>query len=257
MERFLGKSAIVTGGASGIGRAIVERFVDEGCRVLALDINDELMDSLKSDMNQIRADACLTMHCDVFSREQIAEAISYAWKELGTVDILVNLAGGSMNGPTHFMEVTEEHLNKLVAFNLNSTFNCSQEFMRHHLEAGTHGVITNVVSQAAVQPNEKMRPAYAAAKGAVVSLTKVMAKEFGAQGFRVNALAPGYCQSTERIRQIWELREKEGIKDAMLQNVPMRRVSEPGEQAAVVAFLSSDDASYMTGEILNVSGGGI
>lgn len=130
----------------------------------------------------------------------------------------------------------------IFALNAKSTFFFCQAFLAHHLERGTVGSIVNFASQAGIVPNEYARPHYAAAKGAVVSLTRHMSKEFAPQGFRVNAVAPGYCASGDRIRQLW--------------NVAMHRLGEPEEEAAAVAFLASDDASYITGEILNVCGGG-
>ena len=127
-----------------------------------------------------------------------------------------------------------------------------------HKEHGTTGDIVNFASQAGIVPNEYARPHYAAAKGAVVSLTRHMSKEFAPQGFRVNAIAPGYCASGERIRQLWKIRDEQGvIVDFEIEGeFPKYRLAEPSEEAAAVAFLASDDASYITGEILNVCGGG-
>ena len=257
MNRFEGKSALVTGGSGGIGSAVVLRLMQEGASVLATDINSETLEHLKEKMDSLFPGKIHTMVCDVTSQKQAHAAIEKGWELFGTLDTLINVAGGSLPGcPTHLLEVTEERCDMIFALNAKSTFFFCQAFLAHHLERGTVGSIVNFASQAGIVPNEYARPHYAAAKGAVVSLTRHMSKEFAPQGFRVNAVAPGYCASGDRIRQLWKIRDDQGVSEKMLWNVAMHRLGEPEEEAAAVAFLASDDASYITGEILNVCGGG-
>lgn len=257
MKRFEKKSALITGASGGIGSAVVLRFLQEGASVLALDINEETLKNLQERMDREFPGKCHTMLCNVTEQDSARKAIDKGWELFGTLDKLINVAGGSLPGcPTHLLEVTEERWDMIMALNAKSTFFFCQEFIRRHLESGTTGDIVNFASQAGIVPNEYARPHYAAAKGAVVSLTKHMSKEFAPQGFRVNAIAPGYCASGDRIRQLWKIRDEQGVSEKMLWNVSMRRLAETWEEAAAVAFLASDDASYITGEILNVCGGG-
>lgn len=257
MERFESKSALITGASGGIGSAVVLRFLQEGAKVLATDINGQTLKNLQERMDQEFPGKCWTMLCDVTKQEDAKKAMAKGWELFGTVDKLINVAGGSLPGcPTHLLEVTEDRWDMIMALNAKSTFFFCQEFIRRHIEHGTVGDIVNFASQAGIVPNAYARPHYAAAKGAVVSLTKHMSKEFAPKGFRVNAIAPGYCASGERIRQLWRIRDEQGVSEKMLWNVPMHRLAETWEEAAAVAFLASDDASYITGEILNVCGGG-
>lgn len=257
LNRFEGKSALVTGGSGGIGSAVVERLMDEGARVLATDINEDTLAALQKKLDAKYPGMLHTMKCDVTKQAEVKAAVAEGWKLFGTIDTLINVAGGSLPGcPTHLLEVTEERWDMIMALNAKSTLFFGQEFIRTHLEHHTTGSIVNFASQAGIVPNEYARPHYAAAKGAVVSLTKHMSKEFAPQGFRVNAIAPGYCASGQRIRDLWKIRDEQGVSEKMLWNVAMHRLAETNEEAAAVAFLASDDASYITGEILNCCGGG-
>ncbi|MFM1653788.1 SDR family NAD(P)-dependent oxidoreductase [Brevibacillus sp. B_LB10_24] len=150
------------------------------------------------------------------------------------------------------MEITEKMWDQVFDLNAKSVFLFSQAFIRKHMERGTYGNIVNMASQAGIVPTESMRPHYSSSKAAVVGLTKHMSKEFAPSGFRVNAVAPGYCISGERLQNVWKDRDVKTV----LKNVPMGRTSTPEEQAAAVTFLCSDEASYITGVILDVTGGG-
>ncbi len=256
MNRFLQKAALVTGGSGGIGSAIVERLLSEGASVLAVDINENGLAALQERLGSRFEGKLKTKVCDVTKKEQVDEAVSYGWTEFGTIDALINVAGGSLPGcPTKLLELTEERWDMIMDLNAKSTLFFSQAFFRTHIEKGTHGSIVNFASMAGLNPHAADRPHYAASKGAVIILTRHMSCEFAPLGFRVNAVAPGYCMSGDRIRALWKLRDEQGISQKLLQDIPMRRVSEPSEVAAVVAFLASEDASYVTGEVVKISGG--
>ena len=143
----------------------------------------------------------------------------------------------------------------IMDLNAKSTLFFSQAFIRKHIEKGTVGNIVNFASMAGLNPHASDRPHYAASKGAVIILSKHMSCEFAPQGFRVNVVAPGYCMSGDRIRALWKIRDEQGVSEKLLADVPMRRCSEPKEVASVVAFLASDDAAFITGEVIKVSGG--
>ena len=222
LNRFVGKYALVTGASGGIGSAVVERLIDEGAHILAADINETTLSALQKRFDETHPGTLFTIVCDVTKREHAQNAIRKGWELFGTVDILINVAGGSLPGcPTHLLEVTEERWDMIMALNAKSTFFFGQEFIRTHKEHETTGVIVNFASQAGIVPNEYARPHYAAAKGAIISLTKHMSKEFAPQGFRVNAIAPGYCASGDRIRALWKIRDEQGVSEKMLWNVAM------------------------------------
>ncbi|ASV69717.1 MULTISPECIES: SDR family NAD(P)-dependent oxidoreductase [Cytobacillus] len=253
MGKLKNKIALVTGGGSGIGRSIVERFVQEEARVIVLDIDEQSLHVTCNEINHQVPGSCLPKICDVTSSNQVNNVIKDCWKQLGTIDILINNAGGGcMEHPIHLLELTEDMWNRVFDLNTKSIFLVSQSFIRNHVEKGTQGTIVNMASQAGINPNNSMRPHYSAAKAAVIGLTKHMSKEFSPSGFRINAIAPGYCVSGERMQKIWKNRDV----GSTLRNVPIGRPSAPHEQAAAVTFLSSDDASYITGVTLDVSGGG-
>ena len=256
MDRFIGKSAIVTGGAGGIGSAVVLRLMEEGASVLAADINEAALTQLKKNMDAKFPGKCRIALCDVTKRDQVSATVQSGWDQFGTLDVLINVAGGSLPGcPTHLLEVTEERWDMIMDLNAKSTLLFCQEFIRRHIDKGTTGSIVNFASLAGLNPHAADRPHYAASKGAVVILSKHMSCEFAPLGFRINVVAPGYCMSGDRIRALWKIRDEQGISEKLLEDCPMRRVSEPHEIAAAVAFLASDDASYITGDVMKISGG--
>lgn len=256
VRRFEGKTALVTGGSGGIGSAVVLRLLKEGASVLAVDINDEGLKKLQVKTEEAFPGKCSTAICDVTKQQDVKKAVAKGWKLFGSIDALINVAGGSLPGcPTKLLELTEERWDMIFNLNAKSTLFFCQEFFRSHLEHGTSGSVVNFASMAGISPHAQDRPHYAASKGAIIVLSKHMSSEFADRGFRVNVVAPGYCMSGDRIRELWRIRKEQGVDKKMLEEIPMRRVSEPDEVAAVVAFLASDDASYVTGEVIKISGG--
>ncbi len=224
--------------------------------MLVVDINEESLVRLKGEMDKQFPGKCATTVCDVTKKDQVQAAVQKGWDTFGTIDALVNVAGGSLPGcPTKLLEVTEERWDMIMDLNAKSVLFFCQEFFRHHLEKGTKGCVVNFASLAGINPHAADRPHYAASKGAVITLSKHMACEFAPAGFRVNVVAPGYCMSGPRIRALWKLRDEQGISAKLLENVPMHRCSEPHEIASVVAFLASDDASFVTGDVVKIAGG--
>ncbi len=256
MNRFVGKSALVTGGAGGIGSSVTIRLMEEGASVLVADINKDALEKLQAGTDAQFPGKCQIAVCDVTKQQPVKDTVKLGWDLFGTLDVLVNVAGGSLPGcPTKLLEVTEERWDIIMDLNAKSTLFFCQEFIRTHLEKGTTGSIVNFASLAGLNPHAADRPHYAASKGAVVILSKHMSCEFAPQGFRVNVVAPGYCMSGDRIRALWKIRDEQGISEKLLEDCPMRRVCEPHEIAAAVAFLASDDASYVSGDVMKVSGG--
>ena len=248
--RFRDKVALVTGSGSGIGRAIAAQLGREGASVVLNDIDQALLDEA---LAQLRAEGvqAIAVQADVTSAESVERMVRRARDEFGRIDVLVNNAGGSMNHPIHLLELTVEMWDKVMDLNLKSAFVVSRAVLPGMIEQG-RGAIVNVSSMDGRIGHESGRPHYSAAKAGMLGLTRHMAREFGPNGVRVNAVTPGYCFSGERIRRLWEMRPN---RDELIGDVALRRVSTPEEQAEVVAFLASDQASFVTGATVDVNGG--
>jgi NAD(P)-dependent dehydrogenase (short-subunit alcohol dehydrogenase family) len=239
--RLEGKSAVVTGGASGIGAAISRRLAAEGARVTIADLNHE---GAREVAGEIDAAA---VELDVAD----AGAVERVFGELDGVDILVNNAG--TDDFAFFTDMTPERWKRLVAINLEGVFACTQAVLPAMQQAG-YGRIVNIASEAG-RVGSKGSAVYSAAKGGVIAFTKAIARENGRYGVTANAIAPGPIETPLLMGalQFGEIGEK--IVDTMRSATQLRRLGQPEEVAAAAAFLASDDSSYVTGETLGVSGG--
>jgi meso-butanediol dehydrogenase/(S,S)-butanediol dehydrogenase/diacetyl reductase len=237
MSRLQGKSALVTGGGSGIGRAICQRFVSEGASVVVADVVAERAEEVADAIGGRAVTADVTAAADVARMVETA----------GRVDVLVNNAGGGMaNG---LLEIEEDEWDQDVDLNLKSAFLCSKAVLPGMIERGG-GVIVNIssVNGMAYFANEP----YSAAKAGLINLTRAMAARYGPQGIRAVAIAPGTIRTP-----LWQERvdKKPEIFERLMRWYPLQRVGEPEDVAAAAAFLASDDASWITGEVLRVDGG--
>ena len=236
---FDGRVAVVTGGAQGIGDAIVCAFLDGGATVVALD-----MQAPREPRDGVRY-----VVADVSNPASVASAFESLDAEEGHVDVLVNNAGNQRHGLVG--RLSFEDWSAVIGTHLTGAFLCSSQAVPRMIEASRGGAIVSIVSAAAFV-GLPGRGAYCAAKAGLLGLTRALALEVGQLGIRVNAVAPGYTRSglLQQALDNGSLRE-----DWMLQRVPLNRIAEPAEIARVVRFLASDDAAYVTGQAIVADGG--
>jgi len=244
-ERFAGKVAIVTGGGDGIGAATAVRFAKEGAAVIVADKDEANAHAVCARITAAggKAAACRT---DVRSLQDIEAMIAFTAASFGPASFLINNAGVGAQKP--FLDTPLEMLDTMFEVNLKGTFMCAQAAAREMVKLGG-GAIVNVSSHSGLLGSNG-RAAYAASKGGVIAMTRVMAIDLAQFGIRVNAIAPGPID-TPRIR----VQHNEERHQAWLRAVPLARIGEPEEVASVAAFLASEDASYVTGQTLAVDGG--
>jgi NAD(P)-dependent dehydrogenase (short-subunit alcohol dehydrogenase family) len=245
MERFGGRAAIVTGAASGIGLAIAERLAAEGAAVAVADL-DEAGAARAADQIAAAGGRALALRTDVTDAGQIAAMVERAVAEFGRLDILVANAG--IGGTLPFMDETLEHWNRILATNLTGPMLCGQAAARVMAARGA-GRIVNIASVSGMRAGVG-RTAYGSAKAGLIQLTKQMALELGPLGITVNAVAPGPIDTP--LVQRDHTPESRAQYNRM---IPLHRYGTPEEIAAAVAFLASDEAAYITGEVLRVDGG--
>lgn len=243
MPLLNGRTAVITGGAQGLGFAIARRFVDEGARVVLGDLDP---DATQAAADQLGGPAVArAVRCDVTSGAEVDALVASAVDHFGGLDVMVNNAGITRDATLRKM--TEEQFDEVIAVHLKGTWNGTRAAAAVMREQG-RGSIVNM-SSISGKVGFVGQTNYSAAKAGIVGLTKAAAKELAHLGVRVNAIAPGLIRSamTEAMPQrIW---------DAKLAEVPMGRAGEPAEVASVALFLASDLSSYMTGTVMEVTGG--
>lgn len=238
-----GKTALVTGGASGIGSAIASAFAAKGATVGIIDINQSLAEAKAAELGH----AARAFACDVSDPDSVETAIAAAAAQLGRIDILVNSAGVVFLAPAEALSL--EHWDKTIAINLRGTFLMCQAAGRTMIKAGLGGKIINLASQAGSVAIEE-HAAYCASKFGVIGLSKTLAAEWGKHGITVNTISPTVVL-TELGRKAWD-----GPKgDALKQRIPTGRFAFPEEIAAAAVFLASGGADMINGADLLVDGG--
>jgi 2-hydroxycyclohexanecarboxyl-CoA dehydrogenase len=239
--RLEGRKALVTGGASGIGAAIAARLAAEGAEVWVGDVNSEGAERVAGEINGH------ALSLDVTDLESARAAL----EETGNLDILVNNAGTDEFG--FFTHTTPEQWQKVLAVNLGGVLNCTHAALPGMQQAG-YGRIVSLSSEAG-RVGSKGSAVYSAAKGGIVAFMKAIARENARYGITANSVAPGPIETPLLMgaREFGEIGEK--LIENMKEGTQMKRLGQPDEVAAAVAFLASDDATYVTGETLGVSGG--
>ena len=228
------KTAVVTGGASGIGRAIAQRLEADGHHVATIDLQ--------------RSDADFAYTADVTDREQVDAALDNIRSQLGPVSILVNAAG--LDGFSRFSEISFNNWQRVINVNLNGVFHCCQAVLPDMIDEGW-GRIVNI-SSSSMHSGVPGMAAYVSSKAAVVGLTKVLALEYGRKGITVNTIPPGFIE-TPMMRE--SLRRGVFDLDKQVASTPVGRIGQPEDIAATCAFLVSAEAGYITGQVIGVNGG--
>jgi acetoin reductase-like protein len=244
--------AIVTGAGQGIGKAIACRLAQDGFAVAIVDINPIALDQVRKEIEELGASA-LGLKADLTKLDEIQKAISLA-AEWGEISVLVNNAGRVLITP--FLEITEQEWDAILTLNLKTVF-FTMQFAVPHMTEGAHIVNLSSISGRSGRPDQ---PHYAAAKSAVISLTQSAALAFAPRGITVNAVCPGVVD-TPMTNSIHEMRASAlGITareslDRMISRIPLGRIETPEDVAGAVSFLCSPNATYITGQALNVCGG--
>jgi 3-oxoacyl-[acyl-carrier protein] reductase len=243
--RLNDKTALVTGGASGIGAAIATRFAAEGARLVLADIKGDAAESLAAEIRAAGGEA-RAIEVDVRDPDSVAAAMALASQKGGRLDVLVNSAAVPQVCP--ILDVKIEDWRRVIDINLTGLFICAQAGARIMVDQGGGRIVnlSSVNGQRAITG----RGAYTAAKGGVQMLTRIMAAELGPLGVTVNAIAPGPVD-TPMVKEM----HTPATREAWYRSLPIKRYAQPEEVAAAALFLASDEAAYINGHVLNVDGG--
>lgn len=242
--RLKDKVAVITGSAQGIGLATAELFVAEGARVAVVDVDAAKADAAARSLDAGRS-VCFGLACDVTKPADCDSVVKTVIEKWGRIDILVNNAGVTKDNLV--MRISEEDWNFVLDVNLKGTFNFTKAAIRPMMKA-RYGKIVNLSSVVGLE-GAAGQANYAASKGGVIAMTKSIAREFASRGINANAVAPGFIRTrlTDAI--------PEEAKKKLLERILLGRVGEPVDIARAILFLSSDEASYITGHVLSVNGG--
>lgn len=245
MGKFTGKTAVVTGASRGIGRAIALLLASEGAKVTvnysgSQQRAEEVVQEIEANGGQ-----AIAVQADVTSADSVKELMAKTLEAFGTIDLLVNNAG--ITKDNLLMRMKEDEWDSVIDTNLKGVFLCTKAVSRQMMKQRA-GRIVNLASVVGIAGNPGQAN-YVAAKAGVIGLTKTTAKELAARGITVNAVAPGFI-TTDMTEALGD-----DMKEQLLSGIPLGSLGEPQDVAKAVAFFLSDDASYITGQVLNVDGG--
>ncbi|SDI32894.1 NAD(P)-dependent dehydrogenase, short-chain alcohol dehydrogenase family [Actinokineospora alba] len=245
MRRFEGRVAVITGGASGVGLATAHRLADEGATIVVADVSDAAGKAVADEVGG------LFVHTDVTDEEQVRSLFDTAVAEFGSVDVAFNNAGISPPDDDSILTTGLDAWQRVQQVNLTSVYLCCKYAIPHMQRQGK-GSIVNTASFVAVMGAATSQISYTASKGGVLAMSRELGVQFAREGIRVNALCPGPV-NTPLLRELFAKDPERAAR--RLVHVPVGRFAEPGEIAAAVAFLASDDASFITASQFLVDGG--
>lgn len=244
-----GKTIIVTGGSNGMGKAIAKRLCEEGSNVVISGRNEERLEQAKKEMERFDGQV-LTVQMDVRNREQVEAMVNKTLETFGRIDHLVNNAAGNFVVPAE--KLTHNGWHSVIDIVLHGTWYCTQEVAKKWIEQGTKGSILNIVATYAWTGAAGVVHS-ASAKAGVLAMTQTLAVEWGSRyGIRVNCIAPG---AIERTGGAEKLIADEAMHQAIQRMIPLQRLGNPEEIAALAKFLLSDEAEYINGECVTMDGG--
>ncbi|MDF2545741.1 MAG: 3-oxoacyl-[acyl-carrier-protein] reductase [Anaerosolibacter sp.] len=242
---LLGKTAVVTGGSRGIGRAIVLKLAEMGANIVVnYTSSPQKAEEVVALVKEMGREA-IAIQANVSDSDAIQKMMQEVEEKFSTIDILINNAG--ITKDTLLMKMKDEDWDQVMDINLKGTFNCTKAVTRKMMKQRS-GKIVNLASVVGVMGNAGQAN-YAASKAGIIGFTKSVAKELATRGINVNAVAPGFIQT-----EMTDILSDE-VKEAMMANIPMKQLGTPEDVANVIAFLCSDDAKYITGQVLHVDGG--
>ena len=243
-NRLQDRVALITGAGQGIGKAIADRFAQEGATVVVIDIVEANASAVAETIRSAGGEA-LGIVCDVADREQVARTVQQVLDTYGKIDILGNNAG--ITRDARLVKMTEEQFDQVIAVNLKGVFNLTQAVAPHMIERG-YGRIITTSSVVGLYGNFGQTN-YVATKAGVIGMTKVWARELGPKGITANAVAPGFI-ATDMVKTV-----PQEVLDKFIGMTPVRRLGEPEDIANAYVFLASDEASFVNGAVLSVDGG--
>lgn len=244
MAELKGKIAMVTGSGRGIGRRIALEMAGCGADVAVLDIDEQSASSVSGELSALGVRS-RAFRCDVSDSAEVEKVVEEVLRDFGRIDILVNNAG--ITRDTLLLRMKEEEWDLVLRVNLKSAFNCTKAVARHMLKQKS-GRIINISSVIGLMGNAGQAN-YAASKAGLLGFTRSVARELASRGITVNAVAPGFIQ-TEMTAVL-----PEEVKKRLMEQVPLGSLGLPEDVAVTVAFLASDKARYITGQVINVDGG--
>lgn len=250
MQRFQNKTVVVTGGGGGIGGATSRRFAAEGAKVAVYDMNLEAAEKVAADIRASGGQAA-AFQCNITDRAQVDAAVAATQAQLGPIDVLVNNAGWDIFKP--FVKTVPDEWEKLIAINLTGALHMHHAVLPG-MAARKAGRIVNIASDAA-RVGSSGEAVYAACKGGLVSFSKTIAREHARHGITVNVVCPGPTDTALFADYKEGAGNPEKLMEAFTRAIPLGRIGQPDDLPGAVLFFASDDAAYVTGQVLSVSGG--
>ena len=250
MKKFEGRTVVVTGGGGGIGGATCRRFAAQGARVAVLDLSLEAAQKVSASIEAQDGQA-LALRCDITNRAEVDAALAQAEAQLGPVDVLVNNAGWDVFKP--FTKTQPAQWERLIAINLMGALHLHHAVLPGMVER-KRGRIVNIASDAA-RVGSSGEAVYAACKGGLVSFSKTIAREHARHGITVNVVCPGPTDTALFADYKEGAGNPEKLLEAFQRSIPLGRIGQPEDLPGAIVFFASDDAGYITGQVLSVSGG--
>lgn len=250
MERFKNRTVIITGGAGGIGGATCRRFAAEGAKVAVFDINLEAAQKVADEIN-VSGGSAAAFKCDITDRVAVDVAVAETIDQLGSIDVLVNNAGWDIFKP--FVKTAPEEWTKLIAINLTGALHMHHAVLPS-MVARKSGRIVNIASDAA-RVGSSGEAVYAACKGGLIAFSKTIAREHARHNVNVNVVCPGPTDTALFADYKAGAGNPEKLMEAFTRSIPLGRIGQPDDLPGAILFFASDDARYVTGQVLSVSGG--